>query len=498
MAEVPVNTANGVAVPADQNSRRSTSAFAQMVLSEAIGDSDAEAANAALLQTDWRKNYHRHFVAASAAGIASPKDARDIASRGLGAVGAAMRFVRDGEDQLLSDVMSAPATAAPFDTKVIRATEGPLPSYTVPYRGLDLEGADLRRQLERWIAAGVIEVSAASAIEEVLDSPDWLDLSDLTFVVMGAGAELGPYPALMGLGAKVVAIDLPSDGIWDRLLERSGGLSKLLYPTRNGRAGADLTTDLPELRDWIATIGGPIVMGGYAYADGEAHLRVSAAQDALIATAVERRPPGSVTVAHLLTPTDCYAIDEATAEASRMAWASRPLGLRATQGALRTLSGGRLFHQAITEVIDGKEGYRSAVFDTLVTEQGPNYALAKRIQEWRAVDMRARGLRVSANVSPSSNTRSVTKNKALAAAYRGAGMFNIEVFEPGTTNALMALLLIRDLRTTAGPADPFVELANPLQLLSDAACHGGLWRSPYKTRTALPLAAVRGALKRSL
>lgn len=498
MAQKSVPAATGVAVPADDNGRRSTSAFAQKVLSEAIGESNASASSDALLQTEWRKNYHRHFVAASEAGIASPKDARDIATRGLAAVAESMRFVRDGEDQRLTEVMAAPASARPFDTKVIRGTEGPLPTYTVPYRGLDLGGTDLRRQLENWVAAGVIEVSAAAAVEEVLDNPDWMDLSDLTFVVMGAAAELGPYPALMGLGARVAAIDLPGDRIWKRLTERSGGLSKLLYPTRDGQAGADLTTDTPELRDWIASIDGPIVLGGYAYADGEAHLRVSVAQDALIAAAIERRAPGAVTVAHLLTPTDCYAIDEPTAEASRRAWSNRPVGLRMAQGALRTLSGGRLFHQAITECIDGKEGYRSAVFDTLVTEQGPNYALAKRIQKWRAIDLRARGLRVSANVSPSSNTRSVTKNKALAAAYRGAGMFNIEVFEPDTTNALMALLLVRDLRTTTGPADPFVELANPLQLFSDAACHGGLWRSPYKTRTALPLAAVRGLAKRSL
>ncbi len=493
-----MSAANGVAVPADDKGRRSTSAFAQMVLSEAIGDSDPTAANEALLETEWRKNYHPHFVAASQAGIASPKDARDIAERGLAAIAENMRFVRNGEDRLLSEVMTESASAPPFDTKVIRATDGPLPTYTVPYRDLNLGGADLRRQLERWVADGVIEVSAAAAVEEVLDNPEWMDLSDLTFVVMGAAAELGPYPALMGLGARVAAIDLPGDRIWERLTGRTGGLSKLLYPTRNGQPGADLTADTPELRDWIGSIDGPIVVGGYAYADGEAHLRVSVAQDALIAAAIDRRPPGSVTVAHLLTPTDCYAIDEPTAEASRRAWTNRPVGLRAVQSGLRTVSGGRLFHQAITECTDGKEGYRSAVFDTLVTEQGPNYALAKRIQKWRAIDLRARGLRVSANVSPSSNTRSVTKNKALAAAYRGAGMFNIEVFEPETTNALMALLLVRDLRTTTGPADPFVELANPLQLFTDAACHGGLWRSPYKTRTALPLAAVRGAFKRSI
>ncbi len=496
MASTSQSESVGIAVPLDESGRRSTSAFSKAVLAEAIGQSNPEAAARVRAEGQWRAHYHQHFVAAAEAGIASPADASGIASRGLSAVSGTMRFVRDGEDRSLQEVMNDRATDRPFDTQEIPSHPGLQPRFTVPYQGVDLGADDLRGQLERWVAGGVIEVSAAAALEEVLDNPDWLDLSDLTFVVMGAGAELGPYPALMGLGARVAAIDLPAENIWDRLTGRAGGRSKLLYPVRDGRPGADLTSDLPELRDWIDTIDGPIVLGGYAYADGEAHLRVSAAQDALIAHALESRSPSLVTVAHLLTPTDSYAVSEHTAEASRRAWARRPRGLRVTQAIARSLSGDRLFQQAITDCIDGKEGYRSAVFDTLVTQQGPNYALAKRIQEWRSIDSRMRGARVSANVSPSSTTRSVTKNKALAAAYRGAGMFNIEVFEPDTTNALMALMLIRDLRTTAGPADPHVDLANPLQLLSDAACHGGLWRSPYKTRTALPLAAVRGLLPR--
>ncbi|NNF53296.1 MAG: hypothetical protein HKN03_02530 [Acidimicrobiales bacterium] len=496
MASAPPDVV-GVAVPADHHGRRSTSAFAKTVLSEAIGNADPAAAAAVREQADWRANYHRHFVAAAEAGISSPANARQIAERGLDTVHDLVRFVRDDRDEPLSQVLRGRATGRPFDTKVVAATAGSAPQYTVPYKGLNLRGADLRRQLETWVGSGVIEVSAASAVEEVLDSPDWLDLSDITVVVMGAGAELGPYPALMGLGATVAAVDLPLPEVWKRLSARSGQRSRLLYPSRQGVPGADLCVDLPEVRDWINTIEGPLVLGGYAYADGEAHLRVSVAQDAIIADAIARRPAGHVSVAHLLTPTDAYAVSEATAEASRRAWEERPLPLRAVQGTLRKLSGDRLFEAAITDWIDGKDGYRAAVFDTLVSQQGPNYALAKRIQEWRAVSARANGMRVSANVSPSSTTRSVTKNKALAAAYRGAGMFNIEVFQPNTTNALMALLLIRDLRTVTGPADPHAELTNPLQLFSDAACHGGLWRSPYKTRTALPLAAVKGMFTRS-
>ncbi|MFW2382268.1 MAG: hypothetical protein ACN4GZ_10960, partial [Acidimicrobiales bacterium] len=349
MAPSTRSEAVGIAVPLDEARRRSTSTFAKTVLAEAIGESNPEAAAAVLAESEWRSGYHKHFVAATEAGIASPTEARGIASRGLAAVSESMRYVREGHERSLAEVMSSEATNPPFDTHTIPGRSGPLPRFTIPYRGIDLGDDDLRGQLERWVAGGVIEVSAAAALEEVLDNPDWLDLSDLTFVVMGAGAELGPYPALMGLGATVAAIDLPVERIWDRLMARAGGRSALLCPTRDGFPGADLTTDLPEIRDWINTIEGPIVLGGYAYADGEAHLRVSAAQDALIADAFSNRTVGSVTVAHLLTPTDCYAVSEHTAEASRRAWARRPRSLRIAQGAARTVSGGRLFHQAITD-----------------------------------------------------------------------------------------------------------------------------------------------------
>lgn len=484
----------GVRVPAGDDGRRSTSAFARAVLAEAIGASDPDAAAAVTAETEWRSRYHPHFVAATAAGIASPTDAEGIARRGLETLHRSLRFVRSGEDRSLADVMAERASGPGFDTGIVPGSPGPRPEYAVPYRGERLDGDRLRGQLEAWVAAGVMEPSAAAGVEEVLANPDWLDLSDLTVVVMGAGAELGPFPALMGMGARVAAIDLPSDAIWSKLLERGGGSSTLLYPLRADRPGADLTRDLPEVRDWIASLPGPIVLGGYAYADGAAHLRVSAAQDALIAHALATRPSGTVTVAHLLSPTGAHAVPEATAEAARRAWHERPMPLRLTQGVLRTVSGDRLFRPSVVDCLDGKDGYRAAVFDTLVTQQGPNYALAKRIQEWRAIVARADGARVSANISPSSSTRSVTKNRALAAAYRGAGLFDIEVFEPDTTNALMALLLVRDLRTLTGPADPHVALTNPLDLLSDSAVHGGLWRSPYLTRTALPLAALRGVL----
>ena len=118
-------------------------------------------------------------------------------------------------------------------------------------------------------------------------------------------------------------------------------------------------------------------------------------------------------------------------------------------------------------------------------QQGPNYALAQRLQRWRALVAQADGLTVSANVPPPTRTRSVLRNRLLAAAYRGAGRFGVEVFEPATSSALMAVLLVHDLRFPPSSRDP-------RDLLVDRAAHGGLWRSAYDPRSALGLAALAG------
>ncbi len=68
----------------------------------------------------------------------------------------------------------------------------------------------------------------------------------------------------------------------------------------------------------------------------------------------------------------------------------------------------------------------------------------------------------------------------------------MEVFEPATTNALMAALWVHDLRTDCAPSDPQVPLTHPFDLLTDQSCHGGLWVSAYRPRSALPFAAALG------
>ncbi len=103
---------------------------------------------------------------------------------------------------------------------------------------------------------------------------------------------------------------------------------------------------------------------------------------------------------------------------------------------------------------------------------------------------------MSVHIAPPSLTGSVLKNKLMAAAYRAAGIFGAEAFEPATASALMAALLVHDLRHAQAAANPQTPIAHPLLLLAEAAHHGGLWQMPFAARSALPVAALIGALRR--
>ena len=104
-------------------------------------------------------------------------------------------------------------------------------------------------------------------------------------------------------------------------------------------------------------------------------------------------------------------------------------------------------------------------------------------------------------MAPPTRTQSVLKNRALAAAYAGAGLFDVEVFEPETTRVLMAALLVHDLSVDTPPRNHLPEnhpsknhppKNHPWLAEADQAVHGGLWRTAYSPRSALSLAALVG------
>lgn len=478
--------ADGVVFPASPDGRRSTAALGRAVVADALRPVDPAGALAAEQETDWRAGYLAHFRRLVEAGLTSREAAVRIAGSGLDSLHERMRVVGPaGEtelDRLLTDSASRPLSTVTVTGDGEAETE-----LSLPYRGTRLRGDDLRRRLDAWVAGGVVEPSCAEAVGEVLAHPEWLRLEGRTVAVLGAGAEMGPLTALLRWGVQVAGIDLPRADLWDRVLGVARrGAGTLVVPAveasatdRPGDLGVDLVSEVPAVADWLSGGSGSLVLGNYVYADGAANVQVSTAVDALTVRLQAARPDAAL--GFLATPTDVFAVPGEAVAFSAYAYDTRSRGGKLLGRPLRTLSAGRLLRRAYVPGTD------PGISDSLVAQQGPNYALAKRLQRWRATVARAAGATVSMNVAPPTRTRSVVKNRALAAAYAGAHRFGVEVFEPATANVLMAALLVHDLHTGGGPVQE-----HPWQDEAYAAAHGGLWRTPYAPRSALGLAALLG------
>jgi hypothetical protein len=462
---------NEVVFPRAADGQRSSSALGRAVVADALRVADPAWAGAAEREPDWRTGYPHHFRALVEAGLDS---GYDIARAGLASVHERMRVERDGGDLSLDDAFAAPSE--PLETVTIHGEEKPEQELAVPYKGEVLRGDALRRQLDLWVERGTIEASCAEAVREVATNPDWLDLSDQRLVVLGAGSEMGPLPAVLAWGGTVVGIDLPRPQLWARVAATARkGAGILIAPgTTIERAGVDLLSGLPAAARWLLAIEGRLVIGNYVYAPGAAYARLSAAVDALAVHVQQQR--ADTALAFLATPTDVFAVPGDVVAQSSARYRDRSGAARA----VTALSGGRLLRP------NYPEGADPGIADSLVAQQGPNYALAKRIQRWRASVARRDGTTVSFAVAPPTRTRSVTANRLLAAAYAGAHLFGAEVFEPATSNRLMAVLLVHQLRKPR-PAAPSSWVDETI-----GAAHGGLWRAAYQPRTALGLAAVRG------
>ncbi len=473
--------------PRDEHGRRSTSATGRAVVADALRAVDPAGSRSAEQETNWRSGYLTHFRRLLEAGLGRPADAVRIADDGLASLHERIRLSGPGQDheRPLADWRSEQPGHA-LGTTEVRGRAEAEGEFSLPYRGDRLRGDALRRRLDAWVGDGVVEPGVREVVGAVLDHPEWLRLEGHVVGVLGAGAEMGPLQALLRWGATVAAVDLPVPALWERVLGVAHeGAGRLLVPTPADRVvpdpsvlGADLTSDVPALADWLLGQEGRLVVGNYVYADGAANVRVSMAVDALTSRVLAHRPEAAL--AFLATPTDVFAVPGSAVDQATARYDSRGTSAKLLGRPLRAVSGGRLLRRAYVP------GSDPGVNDSLVTQQGPNYALAKRLQRWRATSARAAGATVSMNVAPPTRTRSVVKNRALAAAYAGAHRFGVEVFEPATSNVLMAALLVHDLQT-GGPAHE-----TPWQDEAAAAVHGGLWRTAYAPRSALGLAALLG------
>ena len=116
-------------------------------------------------------------------------------------------------------------------------------------------------------------------------------------------------------------------------------------------------------------------------------------------------------IAFLCTPTDCHIIPEEAWKDAQNNYENAPLW----QKALAPILG---LKRNRMEPVEAEDGLFYMV-DGIVGQQGPNYALAKRMQHWMAMAQRAEGHTVASNVAPSTATVSVTHNVLFKMAYGG-------------------------------------------------------------------------------
>lgn len=469
--------------------RRSTQRAGTDVFAAAAGAVDPGLAVQIRDEDDWRARYPIHLRQLTAAAARSPDAGAAVARAGLARIHATFEYV-DGPTTLTTMRAVAGTPRPPLGTRTITGSGAAPDALVVPYRGAGLRGGQLLDAVDDWVARGVVEPAVRTALAAVVAHPEWLDLTGRWFGVLGAGAEMAPTGHLLQWGADVAAIDVPDADVWRRLEGLAGaGTGRLHMPistTGGYPLGADLTANPAGIRAWLDQFDQPLVLGNYAYADGAAFVRLSVAADAVIAALRDRRPDHGVVC--LATPTDAFAVSADVVRAARLRHAGS--GARMVCRLARTLTAGRLLVPNYRATVETDSGEQVGVADSLVRQQGPNYALAKRLQRWRALSTHAAGGHGAIHVAPPTSTRSVIRNRVLAAAYGGASLFGVEIFAPETSRAVMAALLVHDLHRHVADTGP---VPRDEHALTAAAAHGGLWRVAWEPRTALPLAVARGA-----
>lgn len=482
----------GIVFPKNEKGERSTTDAQKKIWESTFNATDNnEVASQVSKERKWRYTYNKYVVKHVRDSLKSPLNAVQSAKAGLNELHNSFDFIRGEETTTLAQAMKQ--YKGSFETGFVKGNK-PKPKQfelEVPYKGKTLKGEALLNQLNKWRDYGTIEPSAADAIAKVAKNPNWTDLSDQYFVLLGAGSAMGPLLVLLALGANVIAVDLNRPQIWKRLIGLArDSCGSMTFPLRKPQseiknddelfdnAGCNLIEEVPEINNWLQTVhpDKSLTIGCYVYLDGEAHVRVVLACDAIMKGMCESRKSA---IAFLCTPTDCHVIPEEARRVAQKNYSSlAPRNLILLP--IKTLFGSKYLVKNVQPTQKSDSGKVYSYVDGLVVAQGPNYALAKRMQHWRCIVAREQGCVVSTNIAPSTATASVVHNKQFAWAYDGMPYFTpLEIFQQETSNAVMGALLIHDVRNKESVSHPNRKLDNPLELFSENSFHGGIWRCGY-------------------
>lgn len=499
----------GICFPKDSKGGRSTSDAGKAVIAAALRgaktDEAMRMADACEKERDWRFKYNKHFRNLVKVSASSPDAALGCAYAGAEHMHNTFEFVaEDKAPTKFKDYMKSYRSSTPLNTAVItgkgKAGGSPL---CVNYKGVDLSGSALKDQVEAWAQYGTIEKDAALSLQSLCDGS--IDLSNNTYVLIGAGSAMGPYAKLLEHGACVICIDIPGKwgerpaAMWKRLIDiarKSSG--SIIFPISGctqksckdddaliAAAGCNLMEAPAQILNWLCQqadeTNGPMCVGNYTYLDGELHVKLALAADAIISGLCTHYK--GTQVAFLCTPTDIHVInDEAHKDAvANYGWHPG----RVVEAFFNLVSFGKFLQKNACAPLKTNDPNKTLkIVDGLSVAQGPNYALAKRLQHWRAMIAYEEGHVVSSNIAPSTATLSVVSNRTFGWAYGGMPYFKpYEIFQQETTNGVMGALLIYDTTDNKSAANPKqrkrLTIDNTMELFKHNSVHGGVWRAAY-------------------
>jgi hypothetical protein len=384
-----------------------------------------------------------------------------------------------------------------------------------------IHGEVVDRQLQALAKYGCMEPSAASSASEIMVQKTVEEISksltDKVFVLLGATSELGPAIPLAELGTTIVAIARPGHKLQSLVKEIQDNTdSTLILPIKRKKeredyskqptattasnsedelaeVGADLIHDTPQLARWIANLypQKQLVIIPLAYLDGEANVRAVVAMDLIIEYVIQQRDHKKDTseartaLAFLISPGTPHVITKEAAMDAKQRYSSSSTASSTPpiwQTALRFLptAVGGFSKYCITD--PPLPPHNFYVFNGLADMQGPNYALSKCIQQWRAMLAYSQGHCVSANVSPPAKTQSMVNHSQVAIWLNGIQAFPpMVVFDPSMARTLMTSLLVWDLTCSSSSdiASKKDIMYHPVMLFMQNSVHGGVWRFPY-------------------
>lgn len=494
----------GVIFPKDEKGERSSTGPNKAAIAACLSAAEPNLAKKCLEEKNWRYGYVKYYVQTVTEGLKAPERSVNMSQAGLDYLYDNFDFQRGGNVRKLRQALNEEKGTFHTGRVVGNGQKKEKYELEIPYHGKVLKGQAIKDQCNWWADYGVIERDAAAAIIRCVDNQEWLDLRNDYFVMLGAGSAMGPLPYYLKYGANVIGLDLNRPDIWKRLLTMtSNSLGSMTFPLRKPEnevtqdnihefAGSNMISECPEIRNWLCSLypEKDFTIGSFAYLDAAAHVQVSLAMDSIVSGTLEKR--GKKTrISYLSTPTDCHVITKQAYERAKANWNNRGI----LSKIIGSVTSGKHLASSVNPPVKAQNGDEFYWMNNLIEAQGPNYALAKRMQTWRCVVSRAAGYNVSINVAPITTTASVMSNPSFKAAFSGMPIFKpMEIFEEETSKAVMFAIKLHDIRNPESPANATFKLRNNLECTSYNAAHCGTQQCGFRHGTIGVMSAVYGSV----